>query len=278
MVLFEYEYRDTFMHKMNPLTKMIIITCLSLLSVVYWDIKFILPITFLSLLIAWKAKVPLSWIKLLVILWVFSVWIRLTQSIFMVNPEYFKVLPPEIVTKTIIEITPEDFPIIGRTAITYGSLYYLMAIIAKAPVAWTLGLTFVYTTPLSDILEILRSLRIPTKFIFIVMSAWRFLPIMIRNIENVSKAQRLRGWKVKTRNPRELIKQVLPFTKPFARQFVEAIDMISISVEARAFGTGKFSPFKRLKYSTYDKVLIVILPLLTIILWYLALVYYIGLI
>jgi len=277
MVLFEYEYRDTFLHKMNPLSKLIMITCLSLLATVYWDVRFILPITIVSFLIAWNAKVPISWIKLLVTLWVLSIWIRLSQAIFMA-PEFFKVLSPEIVTKTVIEITPEGFPIIGHTALTYGSLYYLAAIISKAPVAWTIGLTVVYTTPLNDILEILRSLRVPPKLVFIVMAAWRFLPVMIRNIENVVKAQRLRGWKVKSRNPSKLVKQVLPFTKPFASQFAAAIDTISISAELRCFGVGKVSSIKRLKYSAYDKILIIILPIITVILWYLALVHYIGLI
>ena len=196
----------------------------------------------------------------------------------MVNPEFFKVLPPETVTKTVIEITPEGFPIIGHTAITYGSLYYLVAIISKAPVAWTLGLTLIYTTSLADILEALRFLRLPPKLIFIIMAAWRFLPTMIRNMENIVKAQTLRGWKVNTRNPSKLIKQILPLTRPLARQFIAAIDQISISTELRCFGVSKPSSFKKLKFSVYDKILIIALPILTIVLWYLALVYYIGLI
>mgnify|MGYP005661082507 CR=1 FL=1 len=110
------------------------------------------------------------------------------------------------------------------------------------------------------------------------MSAWRFLPLMIRGIENVSKAQSLRGWKIKTRNPKKLLKQIYPLTQPIARQFVATIDTVALSVELRGFGAGKSSFLKKLRFSIYDYIISFTLPPLTIILWYLAIVYHIGLI
>jgi len=278
MVLFEYEYRDTLMHRMNPLTKITVITCLSVLSTLYWDLRFLLPIFVISVLMAWDAKLPKSWVKLLLVLSLLGIWTRLLQSIFMVNPEFFKVLPPELVNKTLVEITPEGTPIIGRTAITYGSLYYLAPIILRIPISVCLGLTLIYTTSLGDIVQVLRMLRVPERLIFIVMAAWRFLPLMIRNIENVAKAQSLRGWKIESRNPSKLLKQIHPLTRPIARHFVATIDAVALSVELRGFGVGKPSPLKKLEFTALDYATVIILPPLTVLLWYLAIVYHIGLI
>ena len=169
------------------------------------------------------------------------------------------------------------FPFFGRTALTYGSLYYLVAIILKGPVSWTIGISLLYLTPLNDILQTLKHMRLPDKLLFVVMVTWRFLPIMIRNIENVVRAQSLRGWFVKTRNPSKLIKQILPITAPLARMFVDIIDTISISVEIRAFGVGKITSIKRLKFTKLDKLLIITLPVITVVLWFLALQFHIGL-
>ena len=243
MVLLEYEYRDTPWHRMQPITKAIFLFSINTLVIMIMDWRWKLPIFIMMLVLMYTAKLPKVWWQLLTAGFILSQLVtRLPWTIFYVNPEFFKTLPLEFTTRLIFEITPEGTPLVGRTAVTWGTVYYALCFMFNQPILLISTFIFVYTTSPSDLLHSLYKVKVPDPIIFTFVSAWRFFPLFIRNFYHVWDAQRLRGWSMETRNPVTAAKKLFPVVYPVSRLVPPLYDDLTLSVKARAFGAQKVDP------------------------------------
>jgi len=284
MVRFEYEPRNSFVHNRHPLAAGILITYLTACAAIYWDLRFIAVPWIIIALLSWNAKVPTSWYKALILTWLGYVlgWvIHPTTIITMVKPEFFKVLKPEFTSIVVAELTPEGFPIIGRTAFTYGVLYYLTATIARYPIFMIAGCMMVYTINPSDAVLWLKQMKFPAVFVLIIQAGLRYFSVVSQSMTNIWNAQTLRGMRVTTRNPVKLLAYVSPFLIPLGRQFEWTVNQVAISTSSRAYGaSSKFNPFREMRRDPIDNAIIFGLPVLLVIQIYFLVTppYYLGLI
>jgi energy-coupling factor transporter transmembrane protein EcfT len=236
---FQYEYHRTPIHHLNPLSKLLLFGTYLIFSGLYLDpwVKF--PMILSLLLILGVARMPFRPYWGIMLIASFAVMVGQSYTaVLMVDPEYFKIYSREWVSRVILELTPSDFPIFGRAAITYGALLYLISFpLQVIPVILSVA-GLLHTTSLSEIVSVLSRLRMPFPVIFMTTVALRFVPEIVDRLRLIQRAQSLRGWTLETRNPIKKITLLRPLLVPLTRSVIRSVDVISMSSKNRAFGLG----------------------------------------
>jgi energy-coupling factor transport system permease protein len=258
MTIFTYNAYDTPIHRLNPFIKVFFLIVLSLGGSYMIDPRWKLPLLLIVILLGVIAKLPFrKYLGLLALVTVMMLLATGYQSLFLVNPEYFKVYPKELVSQVLFNITPEGFPVIGQTALTVGSLIWL----ARLPLAGVTGMlllaTFLHTTSLNDIVHVMSLVRAPYPAIYIAMVAFRFAPDLAQQMKIIQTAQKLRGWSAETRNPFKKVKLVGALLIPMARHTIKCIDIMTISVQNRGFGAGRVTGMRPLTLKPIEIVVLI---------------------
>lgn len=246
--------KDTVIHRMDPRAKILILISTAFIAVTLDNQKsmFLLFLTVLSGFVL--ARMPAIKIKTLVLLLAFLVWGTIySQALF------YSQLPRTV----IFTIISPDFPVLGW--MTSGGLFVYEeglhhgAIQAlRSASILSLGLLMCWTTDSRDMLNGLVGLRIPYSVAFMVVTAVRFLPIIITEVATVITVQRLRGF-----NPKKfgsgIIKTSLNILTPTLANCVRRTGTLAVSIQSRAFRQNLNRTYlKKLKFSETDKILVII--------------------
>ena len=273
-IKFEFEYRDTPFHNMHPIVNGLVFVFLASLATIWFDLFFLAVLLVLSVIIVRISQTPKEWIMPVLSVRLFAFFLGTFTNphwVFMANPDFFKKLPIEFISREILQITPVGFPLFGYTAITYGSLYFRLAQVLKSLIVFMLTFTLVWTLNPSDLFQYFVSLGLPNQVTVPLMVAFRFSPIMSRHIANIWNAQTLRGRHItKERKVTRFVEQTRAFAYPLGRRFVEAVDLTTISTVNRGFGLKRMSPRRPLGLGASDRLTILGLPLLFALLYYLC--------
>jgi len=145
---FEYAPRDTFLHNLNPLTRILILLSMLLLVGFYYDPYYLAIIGAVAMILFVTSRVPVKWLILLLPAMAYRlpeyIVVAIGQSF---TPSIFKVLPPEVASRIIFEF---DMPFVGRVELIYGGLLWVLGQEAHLPIVIALTLTLIYTTSLND--------------------------------------------------------------------------------------------------------------------------------
>lgn len=276
MSFLEYTARDTVLHKLHTLTKVVIFLCISILAGVLWDYKYLIILAFITIMQCWLARVPTHWFKYGIMLIVVAIIPIFVLSIFQVNPVMFKVLPLEVTSKVIYTL---DVPIFGRIGITFASMLWLSAMILRFIIIICQCFAFVYTTSPDSLAHLALGLRIPQNLVFIFSVAMRFIPYLSSVLNNVVSIQKLRGWEPPSRrtNPFKLLGILRPLAGPFVANVISLVDHVWISSQIRAFGSGNATSLVTLNLSLKDWIILTISVMLFIMMSALILLYNVGL-
>jgi energy-coupling factor transport system permease protein len=264
---FQYEHHDTPVHKLNPVSKLMLFGSFLLISQFYLDPLTKIPMLIILIAILALAKVKFRLYYPFLIAACFAVIVgRSYTAITMVNPELFKVYPRDWAMTMITELTPEGFPVLGRSALTYGTLlYWSTAPFGVIPVILAVA-GMLHTTSLTEIVSVLSRLKMPFPIIFISTVALKFVPQIVANIGLIQKAQRLRGWTAEGRNPIKKIAQLRPLLVPLIRSVIRSVDVISMGSKNRAFGLGPVTSLADFTFETRDKVVCITVGAITVFL------------
>ena len=280
MVRFQYEPRDTFLHNMNVLANLALLGSLAVITSVWWHTLFLAGLAVIIHYSAWKAKVPQFLMRVPILMAVAkfggellapasgrSIIVWLTQT----DPEMFHNFSAEFVTTEIFIITPEGTPFVGYMALTYGTLLYKISDLLKWYLLTVIAMIIVYTVNPTHMFQLMMQFHVPYMTVFILMAVYRFFPLVGDSITNIMNAQRLRGWKLKSRNPLTLFKRSLPLVYPLARDFIRMMQTVTVSAANRSFGSSKImNPIKPLKFNLIEKIILGVMPALAIILVWLT--------
>ena len=276
-----YEYRDTFIHNLHPFAKLVFVNSLAAIGAAYYDIRYLIPLLLLAAYIYLKTEAPTQWIKTFLKFWIIMAINPLTLfwTTFMANPKLYKVLPQEFVSKVIIQITPPGTPILGYTAITYGTLYYWVAGQFRTPYAFMMACVLVYTLNMSDLAQALAGTGIPSHFLFMVTGSYRFVSVLLRMLMSTQDALKLRGWDPKSKDPIKTISTSMPFAASVARRFPSSVHQVAMQMEIRAFTSHRRIPqWRPLRLRSFEIVMMVCSILAVITTQYLLFRYNIGMI
>lgn len=255
---FQYEYHNTAIHKLNPVSKLVLFSSFMILAGIYLDPRVKIPMLVVLYLILRSARLPLKTYNGICVL--ASVAVMIGQSyaaVLTLDPALFKNYPHDWVSTVILELAPPDFPVFGRAALTYGGILYLISFpLQVIPVLYSVA-GLLYTTSLSEIVSALSRLRTPFPVLFMTTVAMRFVPEIIDHIGLTMRAQSLRGWTAETRNPIKRITLLAPLLVPLTRNVIRSVDALSMSSQNRAFGLGPVTVLTDFTFRRADRIVVV---------------------
>ncbi|WP_292377962.1 energy-coupling factor transporter transmembrane component T family protein [Methanosarcina sp. UBA289] len=246
--------KDTVIHRMDPRAKILILISTVFVAVALDNQKtmFLLFLIVLSGFVL--ARMPAIKIKTLVLLLVLLIWGTIySQALF------YSQLPRTV----IFTIINPDFPILGW--LTGGGLFVYEEGLHHGAIQGlrsasilSLGLLMCWTTDSRDMLNGLVGLRVPYSVAFMVITAVRFLPIIITEVTTVITVQRLRGF-----NPKKfgsgIIKTLLNILTPTLANCVRRTGTLAVSVQSRAFRANPDrTSLKKLEFSNLDKIVVAV--------------------
>ncbi|SES68942.1 energy-coupling factor transport system permease protein [Methanococcoides vulcani] len=246
--------KDTIIHRMDPRAKIIMLVAVSFI-VVALDNPETMLILFLTVLGGFiPAKMPLIKLKTLGFLLLLLIWGTMySQALF------YSQLPRTV----IFTIISPDLPFLGwfthgglfiyKEGIHYGAVQAL-----RSATVLSLGLLMGWTTDPRDMLNGLVRLKIPYSVAFMVVTAVRFLPIVIAEVATVVAVQRLKGFKP-TKFGYGMIKTALGILTPTLANCVRRAGVLAVSIESRAFRANPTRTYlKELRCSNFDIAIITI--------------------
>lgn len=269
-VIFEYEPKNTIIHRLNPISKVVMLVCFFILISIYWDIKYLSIMFLLALILYVVSKTPKKWILLAIPFGTYRFIEAAIYGMTLADPKYYKVIPPDVAGKVLIQF--------GPIVLVYGGFVWALAQVLKIVIVMMLTFMFIYTIPYNELIKSLTILKVPYKIIYILIIALRFVPDIWREFLQTSMAQSLRGWKIRTRNPIKLAKMSGPIVNPFTRRLIDYVDRIALTVQIRGFGTKKAQYPWRLELKLADWITIVLSMVFLAIALYAHISYQIGLI
>ena len=213
----QYAEGNTIMHRLNPLTKLILSFFLCMSSFLSSSHIFLVGLICLNLLIAAAGGIAGHALRMLKGLVKLSILIFLLQLLFIRAGNPYP-LPFGIV--------------ITDTGLNIATLVVLRLLGATMPLALMLSLT-----KMNDLSNVLVDrLHIPYRYAFALTTALRFIPIFAEEMQCIMEAQTSRGVEFDTKNIFKRLRLLLPLCVPLLIASVKKIESGAISAELRGFG------------------------------------------
>jgi len=217
---FEFKKKDTFIHNLDPRTKLVITICYSILALSFSNI---LPltlyiITLLPLLISGKiVKKWLTSIKGLAFIVVFI-----------------------IVLNTWLN-----------------SLDFAVSMCLRIVLLVSAFSIFFMTVHPDELASSLLSMKVPFSFTFTLSLATRFIPTLAQEAQNIIDAQRSRGLELEKGNILTRVRNMVPILIPLIINSIKRAFSIAEALESKAFGTMvKRTNYFELKMRKRDYIII----------------------
>lgn len=239
--MLEYSQGDTLIHKLNPLTKMLLAFLFCLSSFLSSHILMAVGIIILNILIANIAGIAKKAVSLLTTLLKIGIVLFLLQIFFIRTGNIILKLPLNI--------------FVTDTGLAFSVLLVLRLVGATMPLVLMLTVT-----KMSDLTNVfVQKLHIPFKYTFAFITALRFIPIFENEMNGIVEAQTARGVEFDTKNPLKKIKLVLPLCVPLLISSVKRIEGSAISAELRGFNLRqKNSGYKKYNFNMPDYAVMLI--------------------
>jgi energy-coupling factor transport system permease protein len=233
--LLDYVPGNSFLHRLNPFTKLVLSFVLCAACFISGSHLFIAGIIAFTLLMSTiggaagrSLRILLSLVKLCCILFIVQVFFVRKGTILLLLPLN-------------IYITTEG--------LLFSLLFVLRLMAAALPLALMLSVT-----RMSDISNVLtRYFGIPYKYTFALTTAMRFIPLFSREAAGIMEAQTARGVEFDTKNFFKKIMLILPLCVPLLISSVRRIEGLAISAELRGFSLrGRMNGYKRYRLGAGD--------------------------
>ena len=264
---FEYEHRDTWIHRMHPIPKLSLFSAIGAFASIWMDFRYSLVLSAVALVMWQMGKVPKAWKPFPFLFAMGTEWSAILLIVPFLGTSY-KVLPLGYATTVLLDLG--TIPILNLRAVyTYGSAWWIIRDFVRYWCVVSAALTMYYTTSIPNVAQVFLGFKIPPMITFALIATYRFFPVFIRLASDVVNSLRLRGWE-SSRNPITLTKRIIPMMTPVCRQFIVAVDMVNLSCVNRAFGAYPKRPHKRLPMTAMHWVITIVPWILWVIAFYLV--------
>ena len=213
----DYIPGDSLLHKLNPLTKLLLSLCICICCFVADNHFVLLGMIAVSLLLGAVGEILPTALRMLKGLVKISIFLFILQIFFVRNGNILLQLPLNLY------ITDEG--------ISFALRVVLRLMGATMPLALMLSIT-----PMNDLSNVMVvKLHIPFKYAFTFTTAVRFIPILAQEMAGIMEAQTARGVEFDTKNPFKKLSLILPLCVPLLLSCVKKTDASAISAELRGF-------------------------------------------
>ena len=231
---FLYLDRDTFVHRLDPRTKMFLLLGSFVLAFVFLDPVYQAVVFGVVLLFGYLAAALGNLRRIWGVLVAISVMTVLIWSVFGSGE-----------TPLFLFFDVE-------------SLLYGAGIAFRIIITIVAGMIFLSTTRNEEIATGLVLLKVPYRFAFAVSTALRLVPTIAATGATISQAQRSRGLDLETGNLFQRLRKNVPLLIPVFVSTIRSTNVFSMALESKGFGAEKTrSHYLRLRIAPTDVLLMV---------------------
>lgn len=244
-----YLQRDSWMHRLNPLTKLVWSLLVMFLSFIYKD-PLVLAVLFLSIgLVAYFAKILPQMLPVFKGLLYFALFFLMFQIFFISEGNTLATLIPGTGW---LRVTDQGL------RVSLGMGIRVMVIASSFPI-------LLATTRVTDLVVMLvEKLKIPYTYAFMFITSLRFIPTFMNEMEQIIQAQCSRAHRLDGRNFVTKFFSICPLAIPLMITSIKKAERLAISMETRGFGLVGRTYLHRQRFSAGDLVVGSVLTILAI--------------
>ena len=222
---------QTYLDRLTGKTKVRLFFAFVLILIATWDIRVILPCFVLSIVALSSLKAHLTSVKAITIFVVFSNLFNLFL-VWFINPDYGLEMCGG---STVL------FAINSRFFFTAETLWYVLVRFLKLMATFFFGLTFIQCITPSEIAAGMYANKIPYKVCMIVSIAFRYIPDILRDFNNIKISMQARGMELdpKKTSLMERLKQNVLILVPLIVTSFDRVGNIANAMDLRGFGKNK---------------------------------------
>lgn len=234
--LLTYDPKDTWIHRLSGITKLIFFLAWSIVSMITYDTRVLLFMLVSSLIIFRVSKIEWKQISTVFKFILFFLCLNLL-AIFIFSPyEGVKIYGTRA----------DLLHIAGNYTITTEQLFYELNIMIKYFTVIPAVLMFILTTNPSEFAASMNKIGVSYKISYSIAIALRYVPDVQADFTKIKHAQEARGIEMSSKSGLiDRIKNVSAILFPLIFTSMDRIDVVSNAMELRGFGKNK----KRTWYS-----------------------------
>lgn len=213
----QYNEGNSLLHRLNPLTKLIMAVCLCAVCFFTDNLAVLTVILIFNLLLGFAAGIFKTTLHIL------KGFVKLSVVLFLLQIFFIR-------DGAVILRFPFNIYITDR-GLYISSLIVMRLICAAMPLTIMLAVT-----KTNDLLNVMvKKLFIPYKYAFSLMTAVKFIPLFSAEMAGIIEAQTVRGVEFDTNNIFKKIKLILPLCVPLLLTSVRKTEGSAIAAELRGF-------------------------------------------
>ena len=248
-----YLDRNTFIHQLDPRTKIIGMVLLSILPFVFNDPIYVGMVAFSFLGLGALAQALDNFYRARYLMFIFLVVGFIVWQFYLDDGS--------VVAH------------IGSVSLFRESLLYGLAMGLRYTSVLMLGMLLVSVIKIEELMLGLTKLGVPYTIAFIFSLTARLIPAFAYAFSTILQAQIARGLDLETRNPYKRVARLMPVMVPFLIYTIRYATLLSMALEAKGFSPGiKRTYFLELRMTVWDYL--VLINLITIILGTVTLRFY----
>lgn len=243
----EYLHKNSPIHKLNTLTKMLWALIILVGGLLFSDYRYLLALFISVLLVATAARVLKNLLPVIAGLAIFALILMLIQAL-LFNEGYiiFYLMPGT----NLLSIT--DQGVFSGLAMAFRMMTLVLSF-----------LVIMTTTQTRDImLTLVEKLKVPYDYAFMFMTAIRFVPTFMGEVKQISEAQQARGFAIEGWNPLKRIKAYAPIAVPLVLISLNKAENLAMAMETRGYGGGRRTYLREPKMQRTDYCMMAVLLLL----------------
>lgn len=247
--MIEYVSGNSSVHRLNPLSKLVWLLSVMVLALSFTHYVYLLAVLASVMLVALLGGVLNKLVPVFKGLMIFSLVMLLLQILFNKSGP------------VVCYLLPGQYLAVHQQAWQLGIAMGLrmMAIILSF-------LIFLATTQYKDItLTLTEKLKLPYNYVFMFMTALRFVPVFLNEMRLVNQAQAARGWTVDGNNLLIKLKAYAPVAVPLVLLSLHKAERLAMAMETRGYGSGPRTTYKQMKLELTDKLVLIIILVLSIL-------------
>lgn len=215
MDMFLYIEKDTYLHRLDPRTKMFIMISTFAIALMFFSLPVLLALASIVIIYGYFGKVLSNLKRIRIVL----------------------------VMIAIMSIVLWSLMKGGETAIfgplTLEGLIYGIIIGIKFDTMIIAGMIFLSSTKIEEISLGLVKLKIPYRGAFAFSTAIRLVPMIVETSYTITQAQRSRGLELDTGNILERAKKYVPLLIPTLISVIRSTNVFAMALESKGFGYQK---------------------------------------
>ncbi|MBR1634170.1 MAG: energy-coupling factor transporter transmembrane protein EcfT [Lachnospiraceae bacterium] len=231
---------ETFLHKLSGTTKVRLFFVLIIYLIMSFDIRLILPVFVAGLLGLFSLKTDVAALRYII---VFVVAMNILNIVlyYLANPHLGELYFGQ---ETLW------FQFTDHYIVTYEEVWFLMSRLLKMLATFLVSLVFILSITPSEMAAGLYNCGIPYKICTVVELAFRYIPDIYRDYQNIKVSMQARGVELDSRKAGVIkrLKQTILILIPLIITSFDRVGDISNAMDLRGFGKGR----KRSYYSEHE--------------------------